>query len=101
MHTVNSVKLKKMKKDGTTVKLGFKGTDEFIELKQSIKDSENVVALFVDRLNNLSKEIKDEFDLQIAALSIIKSSYQHAGIVNNFSEYLGYDENHCREQTKY
>ena len=72
---------KNEKKDGSTVTLGFKGTDEFIELKQSIEDNKKVVTLFCDALNNLSVEIKGDLDLQIAALSIIKNVYQHAGIV--------------------
>ena len=88
---------KNEKKDGSTVTLGFKGTDEFIELKQSIEDNKKVVTLFCDALNNLSVEIKGDLDLQIAALSIINNVYQHAGIVKSFTEYLGHEEYHCRD----
>ena len=37
-------------------------------------------------------EIKGDLDLQIAALSIIKNVYQHAGIVKTFTEYLGHED---------
>ena len=94
---MNSVKLRKTKKDGSTVSLGFKGIDEFIELKQSIEDSKKVVALFCDAMNNLSVEIKGDLDLQTAILTIIKKVYQHAGIVKSFIEYLGYEENHHKD----
>ena len=42
-------------------------------------------------------EIKGDRDLQIAALSIIKNMYQHAGIVKSFTEYLGHEEYHCSD----
>jgi len=38
------------KKGNTTLTVGFKGTDEFVELKQSITNSKNVIRLFNDRL---------------------------------------------------
>ena len=86
----------RLRKKKRKMVLGFKGTDEFIELKQSIEDSNKVVTLFCNAMNNLSVEIKGDLDLQIATLSIIKV-YQHAGIVKNFTEYLGHEENHCRD----
>ena len=61
-----------MKRKMVNCTLGFKGTDEFIERKQSIEDSNKVVTLFCNAINNLSVEIKGDLDLQIATLSIIK-----------------------------
>ena len=83
-------------KDGATIRLGYKGTDEFFELKDSITNSKSVVALFSAWLNKLSKDVENEVDMQMAALS---AKYQHAGIVKSFNQYLSLrcDEGHGSE----
>ena len=88
------------KKGISKITLGFKGTDEFLELKQSITDRKSVVALFNDRLKFFSQIIKDEIGLQRETLSIIEAAYQHKRIVNNFMECLtklGFNENYHKD----
>ena len=108
VHIVSSVKQCKAEKDekkgNAKITLGFKGTDEFLELKQSITDRKNVVALFNDRLKKLSQVIKDDLHLQRETLNVIKAAYQHNEIVNNFMECLkklGFDEKHCINTEKF
>ena len=86
---------KEESKGNSAPSVGYKGIDEFIELKESIQDGSTVVTLFKERLENLTDVIKHESNLQRTALSIIKSQYQHVGIVKCFTKYLlalGYDE---------
>ena len=75
-------------KSNSTVTVGFKGVDEFIELKQSIKDRIAAVKLFKDRLVNIHNKLKDQYNLQKAALLVIKDTYKHPGIIKCFSDTL-------------
>ena len=75
-------------KSNSTLTIGFKGVDEFIELKQSIKDRMAAVKLFKDRLDNITDKLKGQCNLQKAALLIIKDTYKHPSIIECFSEYL-------------
>lgn len=52
--------------------MGYKGIDEFLELKQSIQDRVNVVALFKERLDSLTHNLMKQSQLQRAALCAIK-----------------------------
>ena len=56
--------------------------------------------MFSDRLKRLSHMIKDELNLRIASLSVIKAAYRHAGIVKCFIEYLESKENRCSDNEK-
>ena len=52
--------------------MGYKGIDEFLELKQSIQDRVNVVTLFKERLDSLTHNLMKQSQLQRAALCAIK-----------------------------
>ena len=68
-------KAEKGESKGSSPTIGFKGTDELVELKQSIQDRKNVIAIFKERLVNLTDKLKDKTVLQNAALLIIRNKF--------------------------
>ena len=84
----------------STLTVGFKGVNEYIELKQSIKARTAAVKLFKDRLDNIHDKFKDQHNLQKVALLVIKDTHKHPGNIKCFSEYLqglGYCEDKIDE----
>ena len=59
-------------KGNSPITVGYKGIDEFLELKQSIQDRVNVVTLFKERLDSLTHNLMKQSQLQRAALCAIK-----------------------------
>ena len=68
-------------KGNSTLNIGFKGVNEFVELKQCVKDRIAALKILKDSLDNIGDKLKDQYKLQKAALFVIKDTYKHSCII--------------------
>ena len=79
-YTEQSKAEKDERKGKSPLTVGYKGTDEYLELKQSIQDRLSIVTVFKDRLNSLTDELKDKTQLHKMALCVIKRIFKNPDI---------------------